>query len=211
MTRTDDRCLYSLTHSYTNNQTPQGDVKVFNLGLCKELPDKPVPASFPPKPTTTAASPSPGPLYKLTPRTGSRSYMAPEIMYGKHYNQKADVFSFSILLFEMLALKLPFEGFDAVDYWAKVFHRRNSNYRPKPGSKWPTVIKSLLEECCDGDIGNRTSFERIVSVLKADVADDIDSNRKGSVKDRTNHLLDRSAASRHDRGRWRGRWRGWWG
>merc|ERR1740139_491159 len=63
-------------------------------------------------------------------------------------------------------------------------------------------MKALLEECWDTQICNRPDFERIASVLKAemaDMADDLNSNRSGSVKNRTAHLLNRSAASRHNR------------
>jgi len=170
----------------------RGDIKVFDFGLCKELPNQSIP--------TTPNTRKTGPLYKLTARTGSRPYMAPEILFGKPYNQKADVFSFGILLYEIFALKLPFEGFTNLDYKTKVFS--NANYRPKLGKKWPTVMKALLEECWDGSMENRPEFERIASVLKAEMADmvdDLNSNRSGSVKNRTAHLLNRSAASRHNR------------
>jgi len=36
--------------------------------------------------------------------------MAPEIIFGKPYNTKADVFSFGVLSNEIFTLKLPFEG-----------------------------------------------------------------------------------------------------
>jgi len=169
----------------------RGDIKIFDFGLCKELPTTPVPSE---------GTRETGPLYKLTSRTGSRPYMAPEIMFGKPYNTKADVFSFGVLLYEIFALKLPFDGFDGMDYKMKVFS--TTNYRPKLGKLWPTLMKSLLVECWDTQIENRPDFERIASVLKAemaDMADDLKSSRSGSVKNRTAHLLNRSAASRHNR------------
>jgi len=169
----------------------RGDIKIFDFGLCKELPTTPV---------TDAGTRETGPLYKLTSRTGSRPYMAPEVMFGKPYNTKADVFSFGVLLYEIFALRAPFYNFTSMDYKMKVFSA--TNYRPKLGKLWPTLMKSLLVECWDTQIENRPDFERIASVLKAemaDMADDLNSKRSGSVKNRTSHLLNRSAASRHNR------------
>lgn len=40
--------------------------------------------------------------YKLTPHTGSMPYMSPEVLTGKPYGKPSDVFSFGVLLWEML-------------------------------------------------------------------------------------------------------------
>jgi serine/threonine protein kinase len=43
--------------------------------------------------------------YKLTPHTGSMPYMSPEVLTGKPYGKPSDVFSFGVLLWEMLHFK----------------------------------------------------------------------------------------------------------
>ncbi|CAN0322663.1 unnamed protein product, partial [Discosporangium mesarthrocarpum] len=48
--------------------------------------------------------------YKMTGGTGSLRYMAPEIANHKVYNEKGDVYSFSLILWEMLAGTKPFLG-----------------------------------------------------------------------------------------------------
>ena len=65
----------------------RGDVKVFDFGLCKNL-DRDKKAE--------------GYGYKLTPTTGSIPFMAPEVAKGLPYDTKADVFSFSLLLWGIL-------------------------------------------------------------------------------------------------------------
>ena len=41
--------------------------------------------------------------------------MAPEVALCKNYGLSADVFSYSILLWEIISLKIPFSGFDVSD------------------------------------------------------------------------------------------------
>lgn len=82
-------------------------MKLFDFGLCKEIPSDPRKRCS-------------GNLYKMTGRTGSRHYMAPEVALSQPYNQSADTFSFGILLWEILSLKPPFETFDGHDYIEKV-------------------------------------------------------------------------------------------
>ena len=43
-------------------------------------------------------------------RIGSTSYLSPEILKGNSYNTKTDIWSLGILLFELIALSLPFVG-----------------------------------------------------------------------------------------------------
>jgi len=48
----------------------------------------------------------------LTPILNSVQIVAPEVVLCKYYGKPADVFSFSILLWEMLALSQPFKSYD---------------------------------------------------------------------------------------------------
>lgn len=71
-------------------------MKVFDFGVAKELPYR-----------QDKLNDS---LYNLIAQKGSLRYMAPEVALGKPYNLKVDVFSFGILLWQMLSLKTPFAG-----------------------------------------------------------------------------------------------------
>jgi serine/threonine protein kinase len=42
--------------------------------------------------------------YELTGQTGSLMYMAPEVYNGQPYNEKADVFSFGMMMYEVRQL-----------------------------------------------------------------------------------------------------------
>lgn len=40
--------------------------------------------------------------------------MAPELLLGKQYNEKVDVFSFAICMWELLTNNLPYAGMDLI-------------------------------------------------------------------------------------------------
>ena len=43
-------------------------------------------------------------------RIGTPHWMAPEIMRGEPYKEEADVYSFGMILWELLTGKIPYEG-----------------------------------------------------------------------------------------------------
>ena len=44
--------------------------------------------------------------FDLTGQTGSHLYMSPEVFRGEQYNHKADVFSYAIVLYELMHRQL---------------------------------------------------------------------------------------------------------
>src|SRR5690242_17117495 len=50
---------------------------------------------------------------KLETRCGSPAWSAPEVMRGESYTELADVYSFGIVLWEVLTRRPPYEGIDA--------------------------------------------------------------------------------------------------
>ena len=48
----------------------------------------------------------------FTARMGSPQWTAPEILRGQPHDESADTYSFGVLLYEIMAAKLPYEGVD---------------------------------------------------------------------------------------------------
>ncbi|KAL0336430.1 UNVERIFIED_CONTAM: Serine/threonine-protein kinase STY46 [Sesamum radiatum] len=75
-------------------------------------------------------------VYKLTGETGSYRYMAPEVFKHRKYDKKVDVFSFAMILYEMLEGEPPMsncEPYEAAKYVAEG-HRpifRAKGYTPE--------------------------------------------------------------------------------
>lgn len=102
-------------------------------------------------------------IYKMTGETGSYRYMAPEVFKHRKYDKKVDVFSFAMILFEMLEGEPPlshYEAYEAAKYVSEgnrpVF--RSKNYTPE--------LRDLTEHCWAADMNKRPSFLDILKRLE---------------------------------------------
>ncbi|KAL7570252.1 hypothetical protein ACA910_020675 [Epithemia clementina (nom. ined.)] len=127
------------------------DVKIFDFGLAREIqPHK---------------REEDGTYRLLTGYTGSLLYMAPEVALEKPYNEKCDVYSFCILLWEMLMVETPFEMYPTESLLLKKVVELGA--RPKPDPSWSPKLIKLLKDGWDADIQKRPSFLRLSNELRA--------------------------------------------
>jgi dienelactone hydrolase len=98
--------------------TPQGVVKVLDFGLAKDFPGS-VPAlpDGDPVGTVTIAD---GTLTVAGAVLGTAAYMSPEQASGKEADARSDIFSFGIVLYEMLCGRRPFNGKTSAEVIASV-------------------------------------------------------------------------------------------
>lgn len=155
----------------------RGDAKVFDFGLSKELHER----------DSTGDG-----LYNMSGLTGSRRYMAPEVVLCLPYNEKVDTYSFGILLWEMCALEVPFSGYDAEKHSRRVVRQHE---RPKIGSSWPVTIQDLIKESWSVKIDTRPSFHRICSMLGHEATQYV---KDKDVLNRSSHMMDSSVSSRRE-------------
>eukprot|EP01087_Luapelamoeba_hula_P002734 TRINITY_DN1246_c0_g1_i1.p1 TRINITY_DN1246_c0_g1~~TRINITY_DN1246_c0_g1_i1.p1 ORF type:complete len:1072 (-),score=242.65 TRINITY_DN1246_c0_g1_i1:50-3265(-) len=100
---------------------------------------------------------------------GSPFYMAPEMLMEKDYNEKADIYSFAICLWEIYTTKFPYEGmFNELD--ELVMAVAMDEERPEIPADCPVTLRDLIESCWATDPKSRPSFRRI---LKASLFDSI--------------------------------------
>jgi len=89
--------------------------KIFDFGLCRELKEKKRIKNSSPETDGYHFSSQDwaesADTFKLTGLTGSRRWMAPEVALSLPYNQKADVYSFGLVLYHVASLIVPFDGF----------------------------------------------------------------------------------------------------
>ncbi|XP_010929905.1 serine/threonine-protein kinase STY13 [Elaeis guineensis] len=105
----------------------------------------------------------------MTAETGTYRWMAPELYstvtlrHGekKHYNHKVDVYSFAIVLWELLHNRLPFEGMSNLQAaYAAAF----KNTRPS-AENLPEELALILTSCWKEDPNSRPNFSQIVQML----------------------------------------------
>jgi serine/threonine protein kinase len=123
-------------------------VRLFDFGLCREIPHQDQLRIEE--------------LFKLT-RVGTRRYMSPEVFLGKPYNLKADVYSFSIVLHELISLETPYRMYNAALHEMMVCHE---GMRPRIPSWWPDELQVLLETGWAANPRERHSIKQVCLCLK---------------------------------------------
>jgi eukaryotic-like serine/threonine-protein kinase len=131
--------------------TETGHVKVLDFGIAKRL-SPPGSADAMTAPVTGATLPG--------HVIGSLPYMSPEQAQGAPVDERSDVFSFGVVLFEMLAGRRPFDGATTVETLAKILEGST----PSLVKLRPDVTASLdalVHACLEKDRGRRPSSQQI--------------------------------------------------
>ncbi|XP_050267796.1 serine/threonine-protein kinase STY46-like isoform X9 [Quercus robur] len=99
----------------------------------------------------------------MTAETGTYRWMAPEVIEHKPYDHKVDVFSFGVLLWELLTGKLPYEQLSPLQAAVGVVQK---GLRPIIPKQTPQKLGELLERCWQQDPSSRPEFSEILEILQ---------------------------------------------
>eukprot|EP01088_Endostelium_zonatum_P019356 TRINITY_DN6649_c0_g1_i2.p1 TRINITY_DN6649_c0_g1~~TRINITY_DN6649_c0_g1_i2.p1 ORF type:complete len:1133 (-),score=354.80 TRINITY_DN6649_c0_g1_i2:85-3483(-) len=98
--------------------------------------------------------------HKTTGAVGSPLYMSPEMLCQKDYDEKVDIYSFGILLWELWAQKEPYEGrFTSLRELAEGVVLQGIRPNINDAGK---VLQELFTKCWGTYPRNRTSFKLII-------------------------------------------------
>lgn len=98
----------------------------------------------------------------MTDNKGSAVWMAPEVFKAGHYDEKCDVFSWSIILWEILAREIPFKDLTAA--YAILWSTYSGN-RPPLLEGCPKPIEDLMTSCWVESLTERPSMDYVVKVM----------------------------------------------
>uniref|UniRef100_A0A7N6BNQ7 Mitogen-activated protein kinase kinase kinase 7 n=1 Tax=Anabas testudineus TaxID=64144 RepID=A0A7N6BNQ7_ANATE len=99
----------------------------------------------------------------MTNNKGSAAWMAPEVFEGSNYSEKCDVFSWGIILWEVITRKKPFDEIGGSAFcimWA--VHRGT---RPPLIRDLPEPIETLMTRCWDKKPSQRPSMEQVKNTM----------------------------------------------
>jgi len=100
---------------------------------------------------------------------GTPLWMSPEVLQGKILNEKTDVYSFAIVLWEMLTGKEPFEEHSSYEVFVHAVCVKDE--RPALPEDMHPALKALLTECWQKIPDKRPSFTQITERLESAMID----------------------------------------
>ncbi|KAE8671538.1 Tesmin/TSO1-like CXC domain-containing protein, putative isoform 1 [Hibiscus syriacus] len=101
---------------------------------------------------------------EMTGETGTLGYMAPEVLNGKPYNRKCDVYSFGICLWEIYCCDMPYPDLSFIEISSAVVRE---NLRPEIPRCCPSSLANIMRKCWDANPKNRPEMEEVVTMLEA--------------------------------------------
>jgi len=151
------RLIYNVLGTYIQKPDnigfdAKGNVRIFDFGLAKQLrPDERLQNG----------------LYRMTGFTGSVRYMAPEVGLKMPYNLSADMYSFSMLVWFIMALEPPYGFYTPEMFTQRVFQQ---GHRPVLMEGWPRNLCEQMRRGWDIRLNVRPTFDEFMYILKQEVA-----------------------------------------
>ena len=100
---------------------------------------------------------------------GPIPWMDPESLANYSYSRKSDVWSFAIVITEIVNRKMPHPGLALEDVFYRV---RDSGAHPQLPEGAPDVLKILCDMCFQKDPNDRPTMEEVCDILNDDPEDD---------------------------------------
>ncbi|XVF06254.1 hypothetical protein REPUB_Repub06bG0032000 [Reevesia pubescens] len=94
---------------------------------------------------------------------GTPEWMAPEVLRNENSNEKCDVYSFGVILWELATLRLPWSGMNPMQVVGAVGFQNRRLDIPK---ELDPLVARIIWECWQTDPSLRPSFSQLTAALK---------------------------------------------
>ncbi|NNF05425.1 MAG: protein kinase, partial [Candidatus Eisenbacteria bacterium] len=121
----------------------EGHVKVLDFGLAKALEEEKTPQDLSESPTLTAMATQAGIIL------GTAAYMSPEQAVGSNIDRRADIWSYGVVLFEMISGRQQFAG-ETLSHTMAAVLKDEPDWEDLP-THLPSRIVELLRRCLQKD------------------------------------------------------------
>ncbi|XP_067674428.1 mitogen-activated protein kinase kinase kinase 7-like isoform X6 [Haliotis asinina] len=99
----------------------------------------------------------------MTNNKGSAAWMAPEVFEGCNYSEKCDVFSWGIILWEVITRRKPFDEIGGPAF--RIMWAVHNGKRPPPIRNIPKPLDILMQRCWSGNPTERPSMTEVDRVM----------------------------------------------
>lgn len=101
---------------------------------------------------------------KMTIAAGTCHWMAPEVFVGAEYNEKVDIYSYAMILFEIICREIPFEDEEPAAVGRLTVQGERPDMEAIPPD-CPPPLMDLMKSCWDAQPQKRPDFGYILNVL----------------------------------------------
>ena len=148
-----------------------GSVKIIDFGFAKEI--------YPQDHNKSKRRP--------TGMVGTLRYMAPEVALCRHYDQRCDIYSLAVVLWELWSLKKPYSKMNRRQIQERVIC---GGERLKLNASWPDQIQDSIKQCWAEDPELRPALESISDAI-------LNAQRRKRRNKKSSSLLDFLSGSLH--------------
>lgn len=99
----------------------------------------------------------------MTNNKGSAAWMAPEVFEGSLYSEKCDVFSWGVILWEVISRKKPFDDIGGPAF--RIMWAVHKGIRPPLIRNIPKPLEKLMTRCWSKEPRQRPSMQEVVSIM----------------------------------------------
>ena len=140
--------------------TQESGAKILDFGLAKQLENK----------AQREAALSQTPLTEAGSLMGTMHYLAPEVLRGEAAAPQSDIWAFGVILYEMAAGKLPFDGRTSFELTSTILR----DAPPLLPSRVPAPLAAVVERCLEKDPSRRfQSAGEVRTALEAIAAEEV--------------------------------------